>query len=503
MVVGEFTQEANLVILGGGPAGYAAAFRAAELGVEDIVIVDPRQDLGGVCLHAGCIPSKTLLHIVDLINLARESSTFGVSIGEPEVDPQKIRAWIDGAVSKLAKGLASRAKSLMIQHLPGTAHFEDGKHIAVTGGSVPRVKFRRAIIATGSKSKAHPQLPFDGERVISPEEALRVEEHMTARPEAGRPRAHGSESRATETPGSESRGTGHGSETRATRILILGSNYMAAELASIYRALRCEAMIACKGARLLPEVDRDLVRPLERRMNGLGVAVAHDASVSEAAMEKDIVRISLQSKSGSSTAEFDRIIVARGQDANLESLNLGATQVQTDDGGFIIVDHQMKTGDPRIFAAGDVTGGDMLADVALAQGRIAAEVIAGRAESAFDHRAIPHAIFTDPNIAWCGVMQEEAETQAMDVGVAKAPWGLSGRAVGMNAAEGLTKIIYDKESQVILGVGMVGRGACEMIGEAVLAIEMGATLDDLAATMHPHPTMCELLTDAARSKIDG
>ncbi len=447
MVVGEFTQEANLVILGGGPAGYAAAFRAAELGVQDIVIVDPRQELGGVCLHEGCVPSKTLCDLATAIRTTSGTGAIGVSLTSPIIDGAKVSAWVDSVVAKLAKGLASRAKSLHIQHLPGTAQFEDGKHIAVTGGSVPRVKFRRAIIATGSRPVEHPALPFDGERILTPEEAVRLREFPTS-------------------------------------VLVIGSDYIALEIASIVSALGSKVTLASPEPALLPGVDEDLLRPLRKSL---------DLSLAEILLATSI--------EANAAAKFDRVVVSLGRRANVDSLDLANAEIECDEQGFIRVDATMRTINPRIFAAGDATGGELLANVALAQGRIVAERIAGREESIFDHRAIPHAIFTDPHIAWCGVSEHDAKAQQVDCAVAKAPWGLSGRAVGMNIADGLTKIIYEKQSQVILGVGIAGRGACEMIGEAALAIEMGATLEDLAATMHPHPTMCELLADVARSAL--
>lgn len=462
MVVGEFTQEANLVILGGGPAGYAAAFRAAELGVQDIVIVDPRQELGGVCLHAACVPSKTLCDLVATLRRTQGASAMGVSFSPPQIDGAKVSEWVGSVVAKLGKGLASRAKSLRIQHLPGTAHFEDGKHVAVSGGSVPRVKFRRAIIATGSRPVEHADLPFDGARILTPEQAVAVH-------------AHGLEAHATQ---------GGGGATIPKTLLVIGSDYIAVEIAWIFAGLGSKVTLASPGPTLLPGVDDDLLRPLRKSLeSSLEILLGASIDAKAAAM-------------------FDRVVISLGRRANSDSLDLARAQVDCDGHGFIHIDDTMKTSNPRIFAAGDVTRGAMLADVALAQGRIAAEVIAGRSDSIFDHRAIPHAIFTDPNIAWCGLTETEAKKHAVDYAAARAPWGLSGRAVGMNAADGLTKIIYDKSSQVILGVGIVGRGACELIGEAALALEMGATLEDLAATMHPHPTMCELLADAARGRVD-
>jgi dihydrolipoamide dehydrogenase len=446
MVVGEFTQEVDLLVIGGGPAGYAAAFRAAELGVS-VAIVDPRADLGGVCLHEGCVPSKTLCDLAATIRAAGGAAAMGASFGPPAIDRAKAAAWVDATVAKLAKGLAARAKQLNVTRLVGEARFEDGKHVAVTGGSVPRVKFRKAIIATGSRPIEHAALPFDGERVLTPEQAVRAQAPKT--------------------------------------LLVFGSDYIAIEIASIFAALGSKVTLASPEPSILPEVDDDVLRPLRKSLDSTLAEILLGAAID-----------------GKAAAKFDRVVVSLGRRANIDSLDLGKAGVECDANGCVHVDTSMKTSSPRVFAAGDVAaraGGTMLANVALAQGRVAAEVVAGQ-PGAFDARAIPRAAFTDPNLAWVGVTEKEARAAGMVHAVAKAPWGLSGRAVGMNRAEGLTKIIFDPSTKEVLGVGIVGAGACEMIGEAALAIEMGAMLDDLALTLHPHPTMSELIADAARSQ---
>jgi len=451
MVVGEFTQEANLVVIGGGPAGYAAAFRAAELGI-DTTIIDPRADLGGVCLHAGCVPSKTLCDLAAAIRAAGGAAAMGVAFSPPAIDSGKVGAWVDATIAKLAKGLAARAKQLNVTRLVGEARFEDGKHIAVTGGSVPRVKFRKAIIATGSRPVEHPDLAFDGDRILTPEQAVRCAEHRR-----------------------------DACATLPKTLLVIGSDYIAVEIASIFAALGSKVTLASPNASLLAETDDDLLRPLRKSL--------------ESSLAEILLGATMDAKAA---AKFDRVIVSLGRRANVDSLDLAKAGVECDADGFVRVDPSLKTSNPRVFAAGDVIGGVMLANVALAQGRVAADVIAAR-PCAFDARAIPRAIFTDPNLAWVGLTEKEAKASATPHAIARAPWGLSGRAVGMGRSEGLTKIIFDPSSREALGVGLVGPGACEMIGEAALAIEMGALLDDLALTLHPHPTMSELLSDASRA----
>ncbi|MCL4210990.1 MAG: NAD(P)/FAD-dependent oxidoreductase [Phycisphaeraceae bacterium] len=473
MVVGEFTQETTLLVIGGGPAGYAAAFRAAELGVET-AIVDPRPDLGGICLHAGCVPSKTLCDLSATIRAASGAAAMGAAFSPPAIDASKVGVWVDTTVERLAKGLAARAKQLKITRLVGEARFEDAKHVAVTGGSIPRVKFRKAVIATGTRPVEHPDLSFDGERTWTPEQAVRLGTLAAA---ASRAREGGASNAIAVTAGGDS---GRGESLIPRTLLVIGSDYMAVEIASIYASLGSRVTLASPEAVLLPEADDDLMRPLRKSL---------EASLAEILLGATI--------DATAAAKFDRVVVSLGRRANVESLDLDRAGVTLDERGFIRVDAAMKTSSARHFAAGDVTGGPLLANAALAQGRVAAEVIAGQ-PSALDVRAIPHAVFTDPNIAWVGLTEKQAKRQGQPYAIAKAPWGLSGRAAGMNRMDGLTKIIFDPGTREVQGVGLAGPGTCEMIGEAALAIEMGATLDDLALTLHPHPTTSELLADAAR-----
>lgn len=467
MVVGEFTQETDVAVIGGGPAGYSCAFRAAELGVK-VLIVDshPSGALGGICLHDGCVPSKTLLHVAETINLARDAATMGVSYGKPQIDIKAVKSWRDTVIRKLTAGLESLCSKHGVERLQGAAHFEDSRNVAIVGGPVPRVRFRRAVIATGSRSIAHDLLPFDHEAVWTPEQAVQL---FADGPTAGVP----------------------------SSLLVIGSDYRAVELASIFAALGSSVTLVDESERLMPDADADLVRPLDKRLDDRLKTIAMGVRIESVKMEKHTVRISFAGEGAPPTGKFDRVIVAAGQRANTHDLGLVKTGVMMNESGFVNVNEQMRTADQRVLAVGDVTGAPLLADKAIHQGRICGEVLAGW-ESHYDARVVPMTVFTDPQLAWCGLTERQADEQDIPHRVARVPWGASGRAVGMGRSEGVTKIIFDPDTKLVLGVGLCGPHACEMIAEGALAIEMGAVLHDLAATIHPHPTMSELLSDAAR-----
>jgi len=461
MVVGQFSQETDLVVIGGGPAGYIAAFRAAELGVST-VIVDSREDgaLGGVCLHDGCIPSKTLLHIAELINQSQRGAEFGITLPKPKVDFAAVRAWKDQTIKKLAAGLEASCKKHGVERITGRAHFEDSRNLGLLDASIPRIRFKRALIATGSHPKMHATIPFDGQFILTASEALAMQDLPKS-------------------------------------LLIIGGDYQAMELATIYAALGCAVSLVHEGSQLLPEADPDLVRPLTKQLEKNVVAMHIGTLVRRVEVDKKGAAVAFGESGSGKPQRFDRVVITAGHIGNTRGLQLEKTQIKIDAEEFIAVDSQMRTANPRIFSAGDVTGAPLLADKAIAQGRVAAEVIAGR-DSVFDARCVPVTIFTDPQLAWCGVTETHAKNAGIDHAVSKVPWGASGRAAGMGRSEGMTKIIYEPGTQLVLGVGLVGTQACEMIAQAALAIEMGATLTDLAQTIHPHPTMSELLSDAAR-----
>jgi dihydrolipoamide dehydrogenase len=462
MVVGEFTQETQLLVIGGGPGGYSAAFRAAELGVQT-VLVDARSTLGGECLHAGCIPSKTLLHLASVIRQAREADALGLAFDEPRIDLARTRAWIDATIERLAKGLDGRARDLGVERLDGTARFEDAKRVAIHGGDVPRVKFRRAIIATGSRPSEHPVLRPDGERIWDPAQALRVPEIPA-------------------------------------RLLVVGGDYIAIELAEIYVALGSRVTLVHPEPELLADADRDVLRPLERRLASSLEAVHAGTDVADVAADGRRLRVTLAGTAAAEPEPFDAVILSAPRRGCTSGLGLEQTGVELDEHGFIRVDATMRTTDPRLLAVGDGTGPPCLADRALVQGRVAGEVVAGQ-PSAFDAAAIPFVMFSEPEVAWCGLTERAAAAGGIPVVALKVPWGASGRAVGMGAQHGLTKILYDPASNIILGAAICGRGACELIAEVALAVEMGCELGDLADTMHPHPTLAELLSDAARQAL--
>jgi len=461
MVVGSFSQETDLLIIGGGPGGYSAAFRAAELGVKT-TIVDRREALGGVCLHEGCIPSKTLLHAVQCIRQAETARSFGISFSQPDIDLDELRQWVQRTVATLAKGLGGIGKKLKVEQATGIAHFDDSRNVTVTNGDTVRLRFRRAVIATGSKAKEHPLLTFDLPGVWKPTEAVQL-------------------------------------PSVPKSLLIVGENYMSIELACIYAGLGSDVTLVTESDRLLPAADEDLLRVALRSLKDELTEICTGVSVIDVEANDDGVHLKFSGDNQPKRSDFDAVIVSIGQVGNVDGLALNTTQVKMTDDDFVTIDEQMRTTDPRIFAVGDVTGPDLLADKAIAQGRVCAEVAAGW-DSVFDARVIPMVAFTEPNIAWAGLTEQTAKAEGRAISVRKIPWGASGRAAGMKRTEGMTKLICEKDSELVLGVGIVGTNAAEMIGEAALAIEMGATITDLAATVHPHPTTCELISEAARAE---
>lgn len=456
MVMGEMTQEVEVVVIGGGPGGYAAAFRAADLGY-DVMVVNEDPRLGGVCLHRGCIPSKTLLHVSNLLYDVRHAEPLGLRFPDPEIDVDQIRAFKEKVVDRLADGLMRIAKGRSVQVVEGRAVFEDSNTLRLQGADLARVKFDRAIIATGSKAIALPDTEF-GERIIDSTGALELPDV----PE---------------------------------RLLVVGGGYVGLELGSVYAVLGSEVTVVEMLDRLIAQADSDLARPLIRRINEIFANVYTGTKVAKMVERDNEVEVTLEGEV-EETLTFDRVLVAIGRRPNSENLGLENTKVEVDDRGFIKVDDRQRTADESIYAIGDVVGGVMLAHKAMYEGRVAAEVIADL-PAAFDAAAIPAVVYTDPSLAWAGLTEQEAEEQGRKIEVARFPWTASGRALTMDAPEGMTKIIADPESGLVLGFGIVGRDAGEMISEGVLAIEMGALAEDLAQTIHPHPTLAETEGEAA------
>ncbi len=458
MVVGEFTSETDLLVIGGGPGGYTAAFRAAQLGVQT-TLVEATDHLGGVCLHSGCIPSKTLLYVAEVKELAAHAERFGLTFGTPAVDLAKLRAWRDEVIGKLAGGLAAQAKRLGVERITGRARFESSKQVVIAGGEVSHVKFRKAIVATGSESMRLKGIEVESPRVMHSGAALALEE-------------------VPET------------------LLVVGGGYIGLELGSVYASLGSRVTVVEMLDSLLPGVDADLARPLLRRLNPVFAEVAIKTQVTAMKDKSSGIEVTFDGQKVPSRKEFDKVLVAVGRRPNTADLGLEHTDVQLDERGFIKVDERLGTTDPRIFAIGDLVPGPMLAHKAAHEGKVCAEVIAGR-DSVFDARAIPAVVFTDPEIAWCGVTEGEAKAGGLKVVVKKVPWGASGRATVMGRTDGLTKIVFEPDTRRVLGVGMCGPHAGEMIAEGVLAMEMGAVAADLAATIRPHPTLSELVGEAA------
>jgi dihydrolipoamide dehydrogenase len=461
MVMGEFTQETDLLVIGGGPGGYAAAFRAADLGL-DVTVVDSGGRLGGVCLFRGCIPSKTLLHVSELLYDAHHADEMGVTFGDPKVDLEQLRQWKNQVIDKLARGLEELSKKRGVQVLHGRAMFESSAQARLQNSETGHIKFRHAVIATGSAPTSLPAREFKkGGRIMNSTTAL-------------------------------------GLVDIPARLLVVGGGYVGVELGSVYASLGSRVTLVEAGERVMAGADRELVQPLVVRLNGLFKAIYPKTRVKEMKELDDRVEVVLEGEVDEPTQTFDRVLVAIGRSPNAKEIGLENTRVTLDHRGFVIVDEKRRTTDEKIFAVGDVAGGVMLAHKAMHEGKVAAEVIAGL-PSAFDFQAIPAVVYTDPQIAWCGLTEEEARRQNRAVKVSRFPWSASGRAISIGAPKGMTKMIIDAATERILGVGIVGRGAGEMIAEGVLAVEMGALAEDLALTIHPHPTLSESEEEAAEA----
>jgi dihydrolipoamide dehydrogenase len=459
MVMGEATIETQVAVVGAGPGGYAAAFRAADLGM-DVTLIDVEERLGGVCLLRGCIPSKALLYVAELIGDARRAKGIGLTFQEPKIDLDGVRQWKDGVVDRLTGGLATLSDRREVQRVEGRATFESSKELRVRGVETTHVRFQNAILATGSRPIALPGTAFDDSgRVMSSAGAL----DLSSIPES---------------------------------LLIVGAGYIGMELGSVYAALGSRVTVVELLGEILPGVDRDLVRPLERHVQEIYEDIYLNTKVAGLEEREDRVVVTLEGDVDEPQQTFERVLVAIGREPNSQDIGLKNTAVDVDDRGFVQVDEQRRTADGQIFAIGDVVGGMMLAHKAMYEGKVAAEVIAGE-PAAFDAQAIPAVVYTDPAIAWAGLMEEEAREQGREVKVTRFPWRASGRALTMNAPAGLTKMVLEPDTGRILGVGIVGHEAGELIAEGVLAIEMAAVATDLALSIHPHPTLTEMLEESA------
>ena len=449
---------AEVLVVGAGPGGYTAAFRAADLG-KKVVLVERYATLGGVCLNVGCIPSKALLHAARVIADAEEMSHFGISFGEPRTDLAKLKAWKDSVVGKLTKGLAALAKARKVTVVEGTARFASPHTLEVEGKAGRKVvSFDHCIIAAGSQSARIPGIPEDDPRVMDSTGALQL----------------------LDVP---------------KRLLIIGGGIIGLEMATVYDALGSRVTVVEFMDRLIPGADPDIVKPLARRIEKRYEKILLGTKVTKIEPLAEGLRATFEPAQGGGTAPapetYDRVLLAVGRRPNGRNIGAEKAGVEVDDRGWIRVDKQMRTNVPHIFAIGDIVGEPMLAHKATHEGKLAAEVIAGMNHHAWEARTIPSVAYTDPEVAWMGLSEPEAKAQGIEYEKAVFPWAASGRALGMGREEGLTKLLFEKGSKRILGAGIVGVNAGELIAETVLALEMGADAEDIGLTIHPHPTLSE------------
>lgn len=453
--------QTQLVVIGGGPGGYAAAFLAADLGMQ-VTLVDLEKNPGGVCLYRGCIPSKALLHVAKLINEAEEAKKWGVEFGEPKIDINKLRDFKNGVVNKLTGGLGQLAKQRKVNFVNGRATFVNSSKLAVSkvDGTTEEIIFEKAILATGSVPAKVPGLSIDSDKVMDSTSALEL----------------------NDVPG---------------KLLVIGGGYIGLELSTVYAALGSKVTVVEMMPGLLPGADRDLVAVLEKRVKSQMHSVLVETKVVDLKETKDGIKVKLEGKNVAEPEQtFDKVLISIGRKPVTAGLGLENTKVKVSERGFVVVDKQLKTDDQNIYAIGDIVGNPMLAHKAAAEGKVAVEAILGH-KVAFEPNAIPAVVFTDPELAWAGLTETEAKEKGIKVEVAKFPWGASGRATTLDRNDGMTKLIIEPETERILGVGIVGVGAGDMIAEGTLAIEMGANVKDLELTIHPHPTLSETMMFAA------
>lgn len=454
----------QVVVIGAGPGGYAAAFRAADLGME-VTLVDPETNPGGVCLYRGCIPSKALLHVAKVVNEAKKAESFGVSFGEPQIDLEKLRNFKKSVVEKLTGGLGGLVKQRKITYLKGRALFLDSQTVEVKlsdNEETIQLQFNKAILATGSRPAFPEAWPVNSSRILQSSGALNLE--------------------FSEIP---------------KKLLVVGGGYIGLELGSVYASLGVDVDVVEMTNGLLPGMDRDLIRPLQKKLKAkvsLETKVLHMKEIS------DGVEVMTENKNGKEINIYDYVLVSIGRKPNTAGLYLENTSVQLTEKGFVKVKGNRQTDDPSIYAIGDINGDPMLAHKASHEARVAVESIHGE-NVTFEPMAIPAVVFTDPEIAVCGLTEDQAKAQGREVKVVKFPWQASGRALSLDEPDGFTKILVDPEEDTILGVGIVGSGAGELIGEAVVAIEMGASVEDLAMCIHPHPTLSETIMEAAEVSL--
>jgi dihydrolipoamide dehydrogenase len=454
-------QTIRLGVIGGGPGGYAAAFLAADLGMQ-VTLIDEEPNPGGVCLYRGCIPSKALLHVAEVLTEARHAEEFGVHFSEPHIDIDKLRAWKQSVVEKMTGGLGVLSKQRKITYVQGRAAYLDSQtvHVSTKRGGDEKLNFHYTILATGSRPATVPGLDIQSPRLLDSTSALEL-------------------------------------RNIPKTMLVVGGGYIGLELGTVYAALGTKVSVVEMTSGLLPGADRDLVLPLAKRMEKVFAAIMLNTKVAGLKEGKNGLAVRFEGEAApKEEVTYESVLVSVGRKPNSDVPGLDRTGVKLGAHGFITVDEQRRTTDPAIFAIGDVAGEPMLAHKASHEGRVAVEAIAGH-KVAFEPRAIPAVVFTDPEIAWCGLTETQAQQQNREIKVARFPWAASGRATTLGRGEGVTKLIFDPKTELVLGVGITGPGAGELISEGVLAVEMGAVARDVAASIHPHPTLSETIMESA------
>jgi len=453
------SESTQVAVLGAGPGGYAAAFYAADLGMQ-VALIDEEANPGGVCLYRGCIPSKALLHVAKVIDEARHAGAWGVTFAEPTIDIDRLRSFKQGVVDKLTGGVGQVARLRKVKFLQGRATLTGPHSMTIAGkGAATSLQFEHCILATGSQPTRIPSLSIDSPRMMDSTAALEV----------------------PDVPAS---------------MLVIGGGYIGLELGTVYATLGSKVSVVEMTPGLLPGADRDLASVLHKRLEKLFAAIMLNTKVTTVVEDTKGIRVTFEAEGQPNEQVFDRVLVAVGRRPNSKIPGLDATAVKIDARGFIETDGQRRTAESSIFAIGDVAGEPMLAHKASHEARVAIEAIAGH-KAVFEPQAIPAVVFTDPEIAWCGLTEAQAAEQGIEIEVAKFPWAASGRAITIDRPEGLTKLILEPTSGRVLGVGIAGSGAGELIAEGVLAIEMGAAADDMKLTIHPHPTLSETLMESA------
>tara|TARA_B100001123_G_C15339854_1_gene1034381 strand:- start:1221 stop:2648 length:1428 start_codon:yes stop_codon:yes gene_type:complete len=458
-------QKKSIVIIGAGPAGYTAAFLAADLGME-VTLVDENPRPGGVCLYRGCMPSKALLHIARTLNEADQARNWGIDFGEPSIDLDRLRNWKEQVVSRLTGGLSQLSDQRSIDYVCGRASFVNAQTISVVRAdqNTQTINFDSAILATGSRPAYPVAFPMNSERILDSTTALEL-------------------------------------RSIPKTLLVIGGGYIGLELGSVYAALGTKVTVVEMTDGLLPGADRDLVSVLSRQLRKQIGDIHLRTKVGQVKTGANGVEVSLDGpETRGEVLVFDSVLVAVGRIPNSDIPGLEQTQIECDERGFIKVDQHRRTAEPSIFAVGDLVGEPMLAHKAFHESRVAVETIAGQS-AVFEPAAIPAVVFTDPELAWCGLTETQAKREGREIRTARFPWAASGRAVTLDRTDGATKLVLDRETDQILGVGIVGTGAGELIAEAVIAIEMGATVEDLKLSIHPHPTLSETMLEAAEVSL--